>query len=557
MDDDDQSEILADNISISQQSTVDIASLKFTEKEQNESGSTFDELIDRLLDLPMSKSEGKFVPIFLCLYRKFATPNQLLSAILDRFDRVERSGQASLTKAGEQLRYLQVLAQWTGEYPSDFAGPTTRGAITAFVERLEKSRIFIYAAKEIGNHLEVIADDDDTGWAFKDKDTVEDPKKNELVTMASSTTLVSQNSKASIADSAKTSSREDVTESSPRHSGAPSLGSSIGRSYTGSTQSLATLMTYEEASREAQCLNPIPRNRLTKILWRQFMAYPGEEIARELTRIDWVMYSSIRPRDLVRHVSLNGDKKEKAKSLENVNRMINHFNHVALFVSSMVLLRDKPKHRAMALEKFMHIAWKLRQQNNYNSLGSVIAGINGTAIHRLAMTRELVPQQVQKEFMRLVILMGTGKSHFAYRLAWENSFSEKIPFLPLHRRDLVAAEDGNSTFVGPNKDRINWRKFEIMGDVIIEIQRSQDRPYPYMQRNDEIMRLVLETRFLEGDEVITKGRSENFMLTNPFRIRSILIKNSTSVASKSNLQEQQMPRRVLAGSAVDSGHGPA
>ena len=502
MDDDDQSEILADNISISQQSTVDVTSLKLSEKDQHETGNTFDELVDRLLALPMSKSEGKFVPIFLCLYRKFAAPNQLLSAILERFEKVEKSGEAQLTKVGEQLRYLQVLAQWTGEYPGDFAHPLSRNQIMAFVSRLEKSRIFIYAAKEINNHLDNVTDDDDTGWAFQDED--KDEKKNESIMTASSTTLVSKKSKASMTErgqSSQSCSREDITESSPRHSGATSMGSSIGRLHTGSTQSFATLMTYEEASREAQSLNPVPRNRLTKILWRQFMEYPGEEIARELTRIDWIMYSSIRPRDLVRHVSLTGDKKEKTRSLENVNRMINHFNHVALFVSSMVLLRDKPKHRAMALDKFMHIAWKLRQQNNYNSLGSVIAGINGTAIHRLALTRELVPPSVQKEFMRLVILMGTGKSHFAYRLAWENSFSEKIPFLPLHRRDLVAAEDGNRTFVGPNNDRINWKKFEIMGDVIIEIQRSQDRPYPYMQRNDEIMRLILETKFLEGDDV--------------------------------------------------------
>ncbi|MCJ1433152.1 hypothetical protein MMC27_002511 [Xylographa pallens] len=138
--------------------------------------------------------------------------------------------------------------------------------------------------------------------------------------------------------------------------------------------------------------------------------------------------------------------------------------------------------------------------NNYNSLGAVIAGINGTAVHRLAQTRELVSQQAQKEFMRLEILMGTQKSHFAYRLAWDNTTIERIPFLPLHRRDLVSAEEGNRTFVGPNLERINWRKFEIMGDVIVGIQRSQGTPYPTITRNLDMQRLILDGKFSKDDD---------------------------------------------------------
>lgn len=94
--------------------------------------------------------------------------------------------------------------------------------------------------------------------------------------------------------------------------------------------------------------------------------------------------------------------------------------------------------------------------------------------------------------------MGTQKSHFAYRLAWENSFGERIPFLPLHLRDLVSAEEGNKTFLG---DRINWRKFEIMGDVMLGVQQSQTTPYPTFHTNELVRRLVQETKF-DGDEEV-------------------------------------------------------
>lgn len=144
---------------------------------------------------------------------------------------------------------------------------------------------------------------------------------------------------------------------------------------------------------------------------------------------------------------------------------------------------------------------KLRQLNNYNSLGAIIAGINGTAVHRLTQTRELVSHQAQKDFMRLEILMGSQKSHFAYRLAWENTSSERIPFLPLHRRDLVSAEEGNRTFIDERQELINWKKFEIMGEVIVDVQRSQRNPYPNTEINSEIRRLVMEGKFSKDEDV--------------------------------------------------------
>lgn len=144
---------------------------------------------------------------------------------------------------------------------------------------------------------------------------------------------------------------------------------------------------------------------------------------------------------------------------------------------------------------------KLRQLNNYNALGAVLAGINGTAVHRLAQTRDLVPQQSQKQFMRLEILMGTQRGHFAYRLAWTNTSTERIPFLPLHRRDLVLAEEGNRTYLDDNHLRINWKKFELMGEVIVGIQKSQATPYPTISRNEEVQRLVLDGKFVKDDDV--------------------------------------------------------
>jgi len=232
---------------------------------------------------------------------------------------------------------------------------------------------------------------------------------------------------------------------------------------------------------------------------------------------------------------MNAEEKKRCKSLENVNRMIDHFNHVASLVVNYILLRNKPKHRSLMLEKWMRVARALRQLNNYNALGAVLAGIKGTAVHRLVATRDLVPQQTGRDFMKLEILMGTQKSHFAYRLAWDNSSGERILSLPLHRRDLVSASEGNSTFVGDKtklapaftphpgvsvfqgapgnrdsreappggvigRERINWKKFEIMGEVIVGVQRAQGTPYQGLSRSEEIRNLILDVQILTDDE---------------------------------------------------------
>lgn len=242
------------------------------------------------------------------------------------------------------------------------------------------------------------------------------------------------------------------------------------------------------------------------------MDQPDDIIARELTRMDWVMFMSIRPRDLVRHVSLSSQQRSSCRHLANVQRLIDHFNRLAFWVSNLVLMRDKPKHRALMLEKMMRIARQLRNLNNYNSLGAILAGINSSSVHRLSATKELLNPIVGRDFMKLEILMSPQKSHSAYRLAWENTSGERLPYIPLHRRDLATAAEGNKTFLGESTDqkasvvetptkKINWKKFEIMGDVVVGMQRAKEAPYATVQRHDLIASLVVEMEIREDEDV--------------------------------------------------------
>jgi hypothetical protein len=523
-------------------------------KPSDENGYTFDQLVNRLLAQPMSKNDSKFVAIFLSLYRRFATPGQLLEAILKRFDNLSKEKLIPIMQIIEQLRYLAVLEEWVSNYPGDFAFPTTRRLIRKFATALAASRECAVAASEIIRDLELVTQDDDTEWACTDRQRAqndqtptfhhnvldEDSDEDEFTRSFGGLTMPGE--RQSVARSSVITGRSQATNSTG-----------------GSSQAL--LSQVEKNERLAQQLEPNPIKPISKIQWHQLMNETDEAIAKELTRIDWIMFSSVRPRDLVRHVSLNAEEKKKCKNLENVKRMEDHFNHVAFLVRNYILLRDKPKHRALMLEKWMRIARQLRKLNNYNALGAIIAGVKGSCVYRLLATRDLVPQATTNDFLKLDILMGAQKSYFAYRLAWDNSSGERIPFIPLHRRDLVSGSEGNSTFVGERKktdsalaphpgvsvfqgaaggrdtkeappggvigkERINWRKFEVMGEVIVGVQRAQGTPYPSWAKCEEVRNLVLDVKISKDEDV---SSSYPPLLTS----RLTWDRNSTSAAHTS------------------------
>ncbi|KAK4162206.1 ras guanine nucleotide exchange factor domain-containing protein [Cladorrhinum sp. PSN259] len=485
----------------------------FLDRPARTGGVKFDELVDRLIAPKLNKADNNFADVFLCLYRKFAAPNQLLTAIRARLDQMrdDRTIQY-LLKVEAQARTVEAVAKWVSLYPGDFARPATRRSLEELIRQLSTEPMFVAAAQQMRFHLEQnVVEDDDTGWEKSDPvdegDVFDRLGKRRSILAGSVSSLM----------------LDDPSAPSPRR---PSQSSEMSGPDTHGSRGPARNQYHsvEDYEREAATLVPIPRIPMDKRCYQMFMEADPDTIADEITRMDWVMFSSIRIRDMVRHVSLSHEQKEKCRSLKNVNRMVSHFNHIAKWVSNMVLIRDKAKHRAPCLEKFMVIAHKLRQLNNYNGLAAVLAGINGTAIHRLSQTRALVNSDVQKRFARLVLLMGTQKSHFAYRLAWENSPLPRIPFVPLHRRDLVSAEEGSKTFVGPNGDQINWKKFEVLGEVLLPLMKSQGQPYPNLQRHELNKGLILNCQMSTDEEDIYQ--------------RSIHVEPSTMGGSESSTRKK-------------------
>ncbi|KAG8423295.1 hypothetical protein J3458_000200 [Metarhizium acridum] len=145
------------------------------EKQPKLTGVTFEELVDRLLAPRLSRVDNNFSDIFLCLYRKFAAPGELFSAILVRLDKARDDKAAHyLTRTATQLRIIEVVAKWVSLYPGDFARLTTRRNLEDFIKHLSTEPIFAIAAQQMRRNLYFnVIEDDDTGWANSDNSSDE------------------------------------------------------------------------------------------------------------------------------------------------------------------------------------------------------------------------------------------------------------------------------------------------------------------------------------------------------------------------------------------------
>lgn len=475
-------------------------------------GRTFNELVDRLVAQPMSRADVNFIETFLCLYRKFAVPGQLLAAILDRLQAAaDDKSQYSLLRMNRQLRIIGVLAKWVMTYPGDFASTHTRERLVEFVEDISMEPAFSYPALELKIALRTtVVYDDDTRWEKADPDYEPRAEASRQVTPATSLRSAPVSNSAS-----KSSLVEDPDSRRPSEAMSELSAISVEPSLieSGRPSGIHTVQEYEV---EASTIVPTKKHPMVKPIWQRIMDISDDDWANEITRIDWILFSSVRVRDLIRDVNLSQSKKAKFRSLANVTRAINHFNHLAAWVTNIILFRDKAKHRALILEKFMRIAWKLRGMNNYNGLAAVMAGLQNTAVSRLAQTQTLISPDDRKNFMRLEILMGPRRSHATYRLAWQNSSLPRIPYIPLCRRDLVSAEEGSKTMLN---DRINWKKMEVFGTVILPIVASSGSSYN-LHSNPMIRQLILDTDVVTDDEALYQ-RSLNLEASNNPHDRSL------------------------------------
>ncbi|XP_062967574.1 RAS guanyl-releasing protein 4 isoform X6 [Cynocephalus volans] len=102
------------------------------------------------------------------------------------------------------------------------------------------------------------------------------------------------------------------------------------------------------------------------------------ELAQHLTYLEFRSFQAITPQDLRDYV-LQGS----VRGCPALEGSVGLSNSVSRWVQVMVLSRPGPAQRAQVLDKFIHVAQRLHQLQNFNTLMAVTGGLCHSAISRL------------------------------------------------------------------------------------------------------------------------------------------------------------------------------
>lgn len=219
------------------------------------------------------------------------------------------------------------------------------------------------------------------------------------------------------------------------------------------------------------------------------------EMARQLTIMDFKMYSSIKPVECL-------DKawsRDSNNLAANIQTSIDYCNQVTTWVSDEILSQSEVKKRSTLIKYWVNVAERCRLLNNFNTCMAILSAFDNSAVGRLKRTWEMVGARTNHIVSQIRKLMGANRNFNLYRVLIHSVNPPCIPFLGIYLQDLTFIEDGNPNFLKTSKDLINFAKRAKTAEVIREIQQYQTMGYQF-RIVEEIQTFILESLHSSRDE---------------------------------------------------------
>ncbi|KNZ61867.1 hypothetical protein VP01_1348g5 [Puccinia sorghi] len=411
------------------------------------------------------------------------------------------------------IRIGHVLMSWLETYPGDFVHPSTLTTLKAFNSLMISVTWLLHYAMEIIPIIKMLGrmTDEDVGWALPDT-TDESAIKSVLECLHNLERSLAPPSSSALRGSVADNPNEELvppttplttgksidgsmtyppSDTSPHHETFASTFTS--NDHLASTAASSPVHSFSPHDRPAKwteehrandilhhplaSLDPsehfiastlplkstlttssfsLPDNKveLKALLDASLflLSIPEEAIALQITRLEWNIFSHMKPRHLIRYVLAPRDPNNPRKALRDPNSPIakstDYLNYLAVWASSMILIHDKLKSRARVLLKLMKVAYELRDMDDFHSLVStrmgVLAGIEAQPVYRLDATFEIVQHmdlQSYRRYLSLKKLMSSQRSFSAYRLARQTASSQCVPYLGTYLQDITAVNE--------------------------------------------------------------------------------------------------------------------
>ncbi|CAO3653766.1 unnamed protein product [Mucor hiemalis] len=201
------------------------------------------------------------------------------------------------------------------------------------------------------------------------------------------------------------------------------------------------------------------------------------EMARQLSIMDFKLYSSIRPIEcLGKAWSREGVDGSVAM---NIKQSIQYCNRLTAWVTQSILSHEEAKKRAIIIKYWAQVADHCRNINNYNTCMAVLSAFDNSAVGRLRKTWMMCSRSTTQSLAQIRKLMGANRNFTEYRLIVHSVNPPCIPFLGIYLQDLTFIEDGNPDYLRKSNNLINFAKRQKAAEVIRELKQFQSFAYNF------------------------------------------------------------------------------
>ena len=149
------------------------------------------------------------------------------------------------------------------------------------------------------------------------------------------------------------------------------------------------------------------------------------EIAQYLTCISYQLMRNINQKELL---NKNFYSKEKLIKAPNVMKFIDRFNKLVLFVIEDIFSYDNKKVRCQCIEKWVDIALKLQELNNYNDLIMINTCFVNLTLKKLKLTFKKLSNKYKNIIKEMNAFCSSEDSYLNIRKLIFNS--KGIPYIP-------------------------------------------------------------------------------------------------------------------------------